>query len=869
MRVDKNDIKNILVIGSGPIIIGQAAEFDYSGTQACLALKEEGYRVVLINNNPATIMTDEGIADSVYIKPMNCREIENIIVNEKIDAILPNCGGQTALNLAIELYDLGILNKYNVKCLGCCIDTIKKAESRQLFRELMSEINEPICDSVITRTIETSIDFAKKMGFPLIIRPSLTLGGSGGGIANDMKEFVNIVENGLNTSPIGEVLIEKSIYGWKEIEYEIIRDSNDTCISICNMENVDPVGIHTGDSIVVAPSQTLNDKQNHMLRTSAIKIVRALKIEGACNVQFGIHRETDEYKVIEVNPRVSRSSALASKATAYPIAKVTAKVAVGKLLHQIKNDISGVTACFEPALDYIVCKTPVFPFDKFPNVSRTIGTQMKATGECMGIGTTFEESLLKCISVNKFKEELSKLKGTSSQQLLQNIYLPTDKRIFEVIELLCRDTPVKTIEEKTYINEWFLNKLKNLSKLLFNETEINKQNFFRSIDGSAGEFDSKTNYIYSTKYTDEHEIKPLNIKNSRGKILILGSSAIKIGQGIEFDYASVHAVKSLKKLNYTTIMINNNPETISTDYNLADRLYFEPIETGIIKDIYEFEKVDGILIQFGGQTSLNVAGDLQKLGLKILGTDMDAIDTTEDRQKFNDLLTILNIKQPKSIYCKILDIHNQHINFPVIVRPSYVIGGSKMKICRNFNDLDEYLNRYDDKNEKIFVDEFIEGVEYEVDFVANGNSVFIPLIAEHIEPSGIHSGDSQVLYPTQHLSKQLESKIKEYCEQMTKKINIIGLANVQFVVRDGEIYIIEVNLRSSRTIPIINKVCQVDMIDLAIKAIVNGDNFNSYIPNYMITPAIKKPIFSNHKITTENVALSPEMRSTGEILEWL
>lgn len=855
-------MKNILVIGSGPIIIGQAAEFDYSGTQACLALKEEGFCVSLINNNPATIMTDSDTADFVHIKPLNCEEIEKIIISDKIEAILPNCGGQTGLNLALELEKKGILKKHNVKLLGVNLETIEKAENRELFKNLMQEIGEPVCYSVIAKDLKTALSFAKKEEFPLIIRPSLTLGGTGGGIADNPEEFEQIVENGLKLSPIREILIEKSIYGWKEIEYEIIRDSNDTCICVCNMENFDPVGVHTGDSIVVAPSQTLNDRQYQMLRTSAIKIVRALNIQGACNVQFGLHPTTDEYIVIEVNPRVSRSSALASKATAYPIAKIAAKISIGKKLHEIKNDISGITACFEPSLDYVVCKVPTFPFDKFPNVPRTLGTQMKATGEYMGIELTFEEALLKSISRKEINKEILKLKNIPTKILLEKIKISSDKRLFEIIELLNRKIAAEEISSITYINQWFLIRLRNILN-----SDINKKSYFRAIDGSAGEFDSKTNYIYSTKYANHHEISPLNIENAKGKIIILGSSAIKIGQGIEFDYASVHAVKSLKKLGYSAIMINNNPETISTDYNLADRLYFEPIESEIIKEIYEFEKADGVLIQFGGQTALNVANQLKKIGLKILGTDLDSIDISEDRHKFNNLLSELDVKQPNSIQCLVNDVKNQihKINFPVIIRPSYVIGGSKMKICYNINELDAYLSNHDSR-EIVFIDEFIEGKEFEIDLVSNGNKIFIPVIAQHVEPAGIHSGDSQVMYPEKNLSEKCRSKIIKYSETISRKLNVIGLMNVQFIIKNEEVYIIEINLRASRTVPVINKICNINMVDLAIQAIMNG---NLKIPKYSIKSAVKKPVFSNFKITNEIVDLGPEMRSTGEELKWI
>jgi carbamoyl-phosphate synthase large subunit len=789
-------------------------------------------------------------------------EIEKIIISDKIDGILATCGGQTALNLGVELHEKGILQKHNVILLGVNILTIQKAENRQLFKELMQEIGEPVCDSVIAKDLQSAINFSNIEGFPLIIRPSLTLGGTGGGIANCLEEFEQFVKNGLELSPIGEVLVEKSIYGLKEAEYEIIRDGNDTCICVCNMENFDPVGIHTGDSIVVAPSQTLNDRQYQMLRSSAIKIVRALNIEGACNVQFGLDPETDEYIVIEVNPRLSRSSALASKATAYPIAKIAAKIAVGKKLHEITNDISGITSCFEPSLDYIVCKVPTFPFDKFPEASRVLGTQMKATGEYMGIGLTFEESLLKCISKQEILKKLEELQHFSIQNLLEKVKIPTDQRLFQIIELLNRYVSIQEISDITFINVWFLVRLKNIL-----DFDINKKPYFRAIDGSAGEFDSKTNYIYSTKEVNEHEILPLSEENSKGKIIILGSSAIKIGQGIEFDYASVHAVKSLKKLGYKTIMVNNNPETISTDYNLADRLYFEPIDSNIIKQIYDFEQADGILIQFGGQIALNVGGELEALGLKILGTNLHSIDTSEDRQKFNDFLNKLKIKQPKGIQSAVEDVENNiaKINFPVIIRPSYVIGGSKMKVCNNLNELNKYLLNQN-KKDIVFIDEFIEGMEFEVDLISSEMKIFIPLIAEHIEPSGIHSGDSQVIYPAQNLSDKCVKIIEEYSEKIVKSLNVIGLINIQFVIKNGEVFVIEVNLRASRTLPVINKVCNINMIDLAIQAILNSD-FD--IPKYKIKPAIKKPIFSNSKITKEAILLGPEMKSTGEELAWL
>ena len=894
----EKDIKNILVIGSGAIIIGQAAEFDYSGTQAILALKEEGYCVSLINNNPATIMTDNGIADKVHIVPITCEEVEKIIVSDKIDAILATCGGQTALNLALELCAKGIIDKYGVRLLGVNLETLKYSEDRLMFKQKMIEIGIPVCDSIIVSCKDVSKqeveeclgqakEFVKKAHFPVIIRPSFTLGGTGGGTATNEQELHYLVENGLKISPVHEVLIEQSIYGWKEIEYEIIRDKDDNCICVCDMENVDPVGIHTGDSVVVAPTQTLTQYQKDMLKNAAKKVVKELKINGACNVQFGLHPQTDEFVIIEVNPRASRSSALASKATAYPIARITAKIAVGKTLHEIVNNLSGLTAAHEPVVKYVVCKVPSFSFSKFKNASNHLGTQMKATGEYMGIGHTFEEAFLKCYDVKKLIENIEKQQSKSTAELLKNIETATDVRFYEIFELLLRGVSSELIAEKTKIHKWFLYQLQHMFykvKTKWNGKrkiviKLGKKPCFRAIDGSGEEHIAKTKYVYSTnysgkKYGTKTNLKPLKktMKNAgtgkyKGTIVVVGASAIKIGQGIEFDYASVHAVKSLKKQGYRVVIINNNPETISTDYDLADRLYFEPINAQIIKKICKFEKAKGVVIQFGGQTSLNIAKELKKMHIKIFGTSLKSIDASEDRKKFYKFTKKMHIPQPKSVYCKVKSVKEKvkFLHFPVIVRPSYVIGGSKMKVCNNFAELQDYL-KSQKPNNKVYVDEFIQGKEAEIDMVADkfGN-VFIPLIAEHIEGAGVHSGDSNVLYPQRNLTPAQQQQMIKYATDVAKKLKVVGLMNIQFVVHGDDVYVIEANLRSSRTIPTINKVCGVDLVDLAVQAAL-GKKIS--VPHFIIKKAVKKPVFSNNKITTETVPLGVEMKSTGEVLEF-
>ncbi len=892
-------MKNILVIGSGPIVIGQAAEFDYSGTQAILALKEEGFCVSLINNNPATIMTDNDVADKVHIVPINCEEVEKIIVKDKIDAILPNCGGQTSLNLALELYERGILNKYSVKLLGLNIETLKYSEDRYLFKQKMTEIDIPVCDSVILNCknidkvsvdecFEEALNFIQKVNYPVIIRPSFTLGGTGGGTANDNNELYDFIKKGLTESPVHEVLIEKSIYGWEEIEYEIIRDKDGNCICVCDMENVDPVGIHTGDSVVVAPTQTLTLEQKERLKNVAKKVVNELKIQGACNVQFGLNPITNEYVIIEVNPRVSRSSALASKATAYPIARITAKIAVGKTLNEITNNLSGLKAICEPVVKYIVCKVPSFSFEKFKNASHSLGTQMKATGEYMGIGYTFEEAFLKCYDIDVLIEEINKQQHRDTQELLESIKTATDKRFYEIFELLLRNVSPEIISNNTKINIFFLYCLKNIfDKVKVKRNGIRKivikvgrkKTCFRAIDGSGNENIINTKYVYSTnysgkKYNTYNNLEPLkkimktNKNNQKYKktIVVIGSSAIKIGQGIEFDYASVHAVKSLKQEGYRVVIVNNNPETISTDYDIADRLYFEPINAQIIQKICKFEKAKGVMIQFGGQTSLNIAKKLKKMHIKIFGTSLKSIDISEDRKKFYKFTKKYHIPQPNSIYCKVEDIQKKikKLDFPVIVRPSYVIGGSRMKVCNSIAELYEYLKPLNQKD-KIYIDDFIKGKEAEIDLVADkfGN-VFIPLIAEHIDEAGIHSGDSNVLYPQRNLNQIQRDKMIVYATKIARKLKVAGLMNIQFVIKNNDVYVIETNLRASRTIPTINKVCNIDIIKLAIQAII-GKKIS--FPFFKVKKAIKKPVFSNKKIiNNDDLEVGVEMKSTGEIL---
>lgn len=905
-------LKKVMVIGSGPIVIGQAAEFDYAGTQACKALKEEGLEVVLVNSNPATIMTDDNIADCVYIQPITLEALTYIIDKEKPDGLLPTLGGQTALNMAVELQEAGVLEKYNVKLLGTSLDAIKKAEDRESFRNLMKEIDEPIPRSKIVSDISEGISFAESIGYPVIVRPAYTLGGTGGGIADNRDELEKYLHSGLMHSRINQVLIEQSVAGWKEIEYEVMRDANDTCIIICNMENVDPVGIHTGDSIVVAPSQTLTDKEYHMLRTASIKIIKALKIEGGCNVQLAINPETSEYIVIEVNPRVSRSSALASKAAGYPIAKIAAKIAIGLYLHEIPNYVTGKTkASFEPALDYIVTKIPMWPYDKFSYADNILGTQMKATGEVMAIDRNFESSFLKAVAcleksdIGVRRENLTKL---TKKEIYDKLSICDTERIFIVFEALRKGISIEEIYKITQINCWFLYKFNNIveiEKRLQNEEinaellrEANKKGFtnieiqkltnklsheldaikranniypvYKMVDTCAAEFESKTPYYYST-YEDEEE----NMISKKEKIIVIGSGPIRIGQGIEFDYCSVHAVWAIKKNDYQSIIINNNPETVSTDFDISDKLYFEPLFIDDVYNIIRKEMPKGIIVQFGGQTAINLAPKLQKLGVQILGTSVDSIDTAEDRKKFEYLLRELNINQPKGIgvtsISEAIDAADE-IGYPVLVRPSYVIGGRSMQVVYNDEELKTYIEEavFISKEHPILIDEYIRGIEVEIDAISDGKDILIPGIMEHIERSGVHSGDSICVYPPQNLSQNVLDILIDYTKRISKALDIKGLINIQFVIKDEKVYIIEVNPRASRTIPILSKVTKVPMVDIAVNIILGeslkDQGYGTGLLDSTELIAVKAPVFSFQKLNDVDVALSPEMKSTGEVL---
>ena len=907
-------IKKVLVIGSGPIVIGQAAEFDYAGVQACRALKEEGIEVVLVNSNPATIMTDEHIADKVYIEPLTVDSLEYIIKEERPDGLIASLGGQTGLNLAVALYDRGILEKYNLKLLGTKIDAIENAEDREKFKTLMTEIGEPVPESDIVSSLEEAQKFADKIGFPIIIRPAYTLGGTGGGIATNQKEFEEIVHTGLTLSPISQVLVEKSIAGYKEVEYEVMRDSNDTCITICNMENIDPIGIHTGDSFVVAPTQTLTNKECQMLRSSALKIIRALKIEGGCNVQFALDTVSNQYYVIEVNPRVSRSSALASKATGYPIAKVTTKIAIGYNLHEIKNAITQTTtAAFEPSIDYVVTKIPKWPFDKFASGDRILGTKMKATGEVMGIGRTFESSFKKAVTsieskhTGLIKKQFIELGDDELRKLL---YVQDDRRIFRVAEALNRHLmDVDELNKITKIDKWFIRKIKilvemcqrlakeELTKELYLEAkekgfldseiahfssrpkkeirELRKQYnvsaSFRMVDTCAAEFQAHTPYYYST-YNEENE----SFRDPDAKsILILGSGPIRIGQGIEFDYCSVHAAWSVRANGYKSIIVNSNPETLSTDFDVADKLYFEPMNIENIMNIIEKEQPEGVMVQFGGQTAINLAPKLEKRGVKILGTSLESINTAEDRKLFEKLLRCLSIPQPQGRAVKTAEEAKtaaSELGFPLLVRPSYVIGGRGMQVVYDEEELLIYINdalKFSDSH-PVLIDQYIEGTEVELDAVSDGKTVVIPGITEHIERAGIHSGDSICIYPTQHISKQVLDKLIEYTEKIALALNVQGLMNIQFVIKDGVAYVIEVNPRASRTVPILSKVTNTQMVDIAVNAILGKSlKEQGYKTGMLPTTSLvcaKVPVFSFQKLNRIDPALAPEMKSTGEVL---
>ncbi len=906
------ELKKVMVIGSGPIVIGQAAEFDYSGTQAVKSLIEEGVEVVLVNSNPATIMTDKETAHKVYIEPLTVEFLLKIIHKEKPDGLLPTLGGQTALNLAVKLEEGGHLKRLGVQLLGCKVDTIHKAEDRKLFKELMIEIGEPVPESKIITNIDEAMEFVNRIGYPVIIRPAFTLGGTGGGIAVNEEELIATVNSGVSASPIGQCLLERSIAGFKELEYEVIRDSNDNCIIVCNMENIDPVGVHTGDSMVVAPSQTLSDKEYQMLRTSALKIIRSLKIEGGCNVQYAIDPHSFQYYVIEVNPRVSRSSALASKATGYPIAKIAAKISLGMTLDEILNPITKKTyACFEPALDYVVTKIPRWPFDKFITANRRLGTQMKATGEVMALGRTIEESLLKAIrslEIGIQHIELPSLKGKSREEMIAKIMRQDDERLFAISEAMRIGVTEKEINDLTKIDFFFLGKITNIiriEKLLTQKgldvetvMEAKKYGFsdnylarvfkkeekeiyefrkkhgiipvYKMVDTCAGEFESTTPYYYST-YGRQDEV----LESTKKKVVVLGSGPIRIGQGIEFDYATVHAIDAIRSMGYEAIVINNNPETVSTDFNISDRLYFEPLTVEDVLHVIERENPVGVIVQFGGQTAINLAEPLAERGVRILGTSVDDIDRAEDRRRFEELMTSLKIAQP--LGCTVTSINeavekSAHLGFPVMVRPSYVLGGRAMEIVYNETELMDYMRRAVQVNPEhpVLIDRYMIGREMEVDAISDGETVFIPGIMEHIEKAGVHSGDSIAVYPPQTVSKDILEKLSSVTLSITRALNIKGLINLQFVIYRGEVFVIEVNPRSSRTIPFLSKVTGVPMAKIATKAIMGESLLSQGYFHGTLEPkgevAVKVPVFSFAKLSEVEIALGPEMKSTGEVM---
>ena len=906
------DIKKVLVIGSGPIIIGQAAEFDYAGTQACRELKKEGIEVVLVNSNPATIMTDKNMADKIYIEPLTVETVKKIIIKERPDSILPNLGGQTGLNLAMELAEAGFLDEYNVRLLGTKAEGIKKAEDRQAFKDMMEEIGEPCISSKVVYNVEDAVDFAKKIGLPVIVRPAYTLGGTGGGIAYTIEELEEICGSGLRLSRVHEVLIEKCISGWKEIEYEVMRDGKGNCITICNMENIDPVGVHTGDSIVVAPSQTLANKEYQMLRTSAIKIISSLKIEGGCNVQFALNPKSFEYAVIEVNPRVSRSSALASKATGYPIAKVATKIAIGYSLDEIINSVTGKTyACFEPVLDYVVVKIPKWPFKKFLTASRDLGTQMKATGEVMAIAPNLEAGLMKAIrslEENIDSLILPKLKEFTREEIDEKLKKVDNERIFVIAEALRRDISIDEIHDITTVDKFFIgivSKIVEVEKELQTEeitadlirrakkygftdkviSELSKQNIreikairlgnritanFKMVDTCSAEFEAQTPYYYSS-YDDENETKTSDKK----KVLVLGSGPIRIGQGIEFDYCSVHGVWSLKKEGYETIIVNNNPETVSTDFDIADKLYFEPLTPEDVENIVDVEKPYGAIVQFGGQTAIKLTKALTEMGVKILGTQEVDMDRAEDRKEFDEALNNCGILRPKgSTIFTVEEAKNvaNKLGYPVLIRPSYVLGGQGMAIAYDDKEIKEYINEINEiaQEHPILIDKYILGKEVEVDAICDGEDILIPGIMEHLERAGVHSGDSISVYPTQTLDKKYEREIIMYTEKIAKELNVIGILNIQFIVSNDKVYIIEVNPRSSRTVPYISKVTNLPMIDVATEVILGKKlkdmPYGTGLYKKSDYVCVKMPVFSFEKIKNADTSLGPEMKSTGEVL---
>lgn len=906
----RQDIETILVIGSGPIVIGQAAEFDYAGTQACLALKEEGYKVILVNSNPATIMTDTQIADKVYMEPLTLEFVSRVIRKERPDAILPTLGGQTGLNLAVELAKVGVLEECGVEILGTKLEAIEKAEDREQFRALMNELGEPVPESAIVHSLQEAYAFVEQIGYPVIVRPAFTLGGTGGGICTNEEELIDIVSSGLKMSPVHQCLLEKSIAGYKEIEYEVMRDAKDNAIVVCNMENIDPVGIHTGDSIVVAPSQTLSDREYQLLRNASFRIIRALGIEGGCNVQLALDPHSFQYYVIEVNPRVSRSSALASKATGYPIAKLAAKIAVGLTLDEMMNPVTGKTyACFEPTLDYVVTKIPRFPFDKFESANRHLGTQMKATGEVMAIGRTFEESLLKAVRSLETNVYHLELKEQVDDALLQKrIQKAGDERLFYIAEAFRRGVTVEQVHAWSQIDPFFLTKiadivkyesvlrqhvgdidvLKKAKEMGFSDVaiatywhmterdvyEMRKRAritpVYKTVDTCAAEFESETPYYYST-YEEENE----SLVTPRESVVVLGSGPIRIGQGIEFDYATVHSVWAIKEAGYEAIIINNNPETVSTDFSISDKLYFEPLTIEDVMHVIDLEQPIGVIVQFGGQTAINLAAELAARGVRILGTSLEDLDRAENRDKFERTLAQLGIPQPKGKTAFSIERAvriAEDIGYPVLVRPSYVLGGRAMEIVYKKEELLHYMEHAVKVNPQhpVLIDRYLIGKEIEVDAISDGEDVFIPGIMEHIERAGVHSGDSIAVYPPQTLTRDIKQKIVDYTIALAKGLRIVGLLNIQFVLYDGNVYVLEVNPRSSRTVPFLSKITNVPMVNIATKVILGAKlkelGYYTGLKEESEGVYVKAPVFSFAKLRNVDISLGPEMKSTGEVI---
>ncbi|MDY6296568.1 MAG: carbamoyl-phosphate synthase large subunit [Schwartzia succinivorans] len=907
-------LKKVMVIGSGPIIIGQAAEFDYAGSQACRALKEEGLEVVLVNSNPATIMTDTHIADRVYIEPLTVDFLEEIISKERPDGLLATLGGQAGLNLAVKLAEKGVLEKYGVELLGTPLEAIEKAEDRELFKETIKKLGEPIPESTIVEDVESAVSFANEIGYPIIVRPAYTMGGTGGGIADNEEELIEIVIKGLKYSMIGQVLIERSVAGWKEIEYEVMRDGNDNCITVCNMENVDPVGVHTGDSVVVAPSQTLSDHEYQMLRSASLRIIRELGIEGGCNAQYALDPNSNQYYVIEVNPRVSRSSALASKATGYPIAKVSAKIAIGYTLDEITNAVTQKTkACFEPSLDYCVVKFPRWPFDKFVYADHTLGTQMKATGEVMSIDRNFEGALLKAvrsleIGVNRLHMDV--MDGWDNEKVRKNLYKINDQRLFVIAEAFRREiADIDEIHAITKIDKWFLQKIKNITDI---EIQIGKDGItpslmraakdvgladqsiaeicgktmdeirtlrksmniipcYKMVDTCAAEFEAATPYYYSTYKGTENEVTA----SKKRKVIVLGSGPIRIGQGVEFDYCSVHSVWALREMGIEAIIINNNPETVSTDFDISDRLYFEPLTPEDVLNIIDQEEPEGVIVQFGGQTAINLASSLQKAGIKIFGTSVDGIDRAEDRERFDEVLNQTQIPRPRGISVTTVEEAFKgaaDIGYPCMVRPSYVLGGRAMEIVYNEDELRDYMSRAVKvtPDHPVLVDRYMEGTEVEVDGISDGIDVVIPGIMEHVERAGVHSGDSIAVYPPQTLSAKVIYTIIDYTKRLALNLHVKGLLNIQYVVVNDEVYVIEVNPRSSRTVPFLSKITDVKMVNVATR-VAMGETLKSMgFKSGLVQPrpyvAVKAPVFSFAKMQDVDISLGPEMKSTGEVM---